>query len=81
MPTKEGNVMKRAYTNRSVKDVCVEDFSMTPLEYVIEYCLHGWDMTVEQLCFELYGQEKEDNIEWIEGQVQDHLAEHHGYNM
>lgn len=75
---KEGDDVPR-YDNRSVKDVCAEDFSMTPLEYAVEYCLEGWDMTVEQLLTEIYGQEKDYQIEYIEESVANHLREHHGY--
>ena len=70
--------MKR-YEHRSVKDVCAEDFSMTPLEYAVEYCLEGWDMHIEQLFAELYGQEKDFQIEYIEESVKDHLRDKHGY--
>lgn len=70
--------MKR-YEHRSVKDVCAEDFSMTPLEYVVEYCLEGWDMTVEMLMNELYGQEPDWQFSYIEESVADHLSDKHGY--
>jgi len=69
----------KQYDNRSVKDVCAEDFSTTPLEYVVEYCLGSWGMTVEQLLTEIYGQYPDEQIEYIEESVADHLRDNHGY--
>lgn len=69
----------KKYTDRTVDEVCFDDFSMSPLEYALEYCLTGWDMTVEQVLNELYGQEPADQLSFIEEGVATHLADKHGY--
>lgn len=67
------------YTNRTVEDVLAQDFDTTPLEFVIERLLHKWDMTLEQLAFELYGMSEVSCKQWVVSSCLEELQETYGY--